>query len=57
MAHPQWSSTVDFDPAQSTRTRRELFARFAGTPAVVLGGHFVGGRIERDGTAFRLTMD
>jgi glyoxylase-like metal-dependent hydrolase (beta-lactamase superfamily II) len=54
MAHLDWSSTVDFDPTQAARTRRDLFARFAGTPAVVLGGHFVGGRIARDGEAFRL---
>jgi hypothetical protein len=36
------------------KTRRELFARFAGTPTLVLGGHFAGGRIARDGDAFRL---
>jgi glyoxylase-like metal-dependent hydrolase (beta-lactamase superfamily II) len=54
MARLDWSSTVDFDPAQAVRTRRELFARFAGTPARILGGHFIGGRIVRDGGAFRL---
>jgi glyoxylase-like metal-dependent hydrolase (beta-lactamase superfamily II) len=54
MTHLDWSSTVDFDPAQAARTRRDLFARFAGTPAVILGGHFSGGRIARDGAAFRL---
>jgi glyoxylase-like metal-dependent hydrolase (beta-lactamase superfamily II) len=54
MARLDWSSTVDFDPAQAARTRRDLFARFAGTPARILGGHFTGGRIVRDGDAFRL---
>jgi glyoxylase-like metal-dependent hydrolase (beta-lactamase superfamily II) len=57
MAHLDWASTVDSDPAQSTRTRHELFARFAGPPALVLGGHFCGGRIVRDGDAFRLAME
>lgn len=54
MAHLDWSSVVDFDPAQSTETRRELFSRFADTPTLVIGGHFNGGRIARDGDAFRL---
>ena len=39
-AHLDWASTVDFDPAQSTRTRQELFARFAGSSALVLGRPF-----------------
>jgi glyoxylase-like metal-dependent hydrolase (beta-lactamase superfamily II) len=54
MARLDWSSTVDFDPAQAVRTRRDLFGRFAGTPTLILGGHFTGGRIVRDGDAFRL---
>jgi len=56
MAHLDWSSTVDSDPVQSARTRNELFARFAGTPTRILGGHFVGGTIVRDGEAFRLAV-
>jgi glyoxylase-like metal-dependent hydrolase (beta-lactamase superfamily II) len=56
MAHLDWASTADYDPAQSTRTREELFSRFAGTPTLVLGGHFLGGRIVRDSKAFRLAM-
>jgi glyoxylase-like metal-dependent hydrolase (beta-lactamase superfamily II) len=54
MARLDWSSTVDFDPAQAVRTRRDLFGRFASTPTLILGGHFAGGRIVRDGDAFRL---
>jgi hypothetical protein len=38
------------------RTRHDLFLRFAGTPTRILGGHFVGGTIVRDGDAFRLAM-
>ena len=56
MAHLDWASTADSDPAQSTQTRRELFSRFAGTPTLILGGHFLGGRIVRDGEAFRPAM-
>ena len=53
MAHLDWSSTADFDPIQAAATRRELFARFADTPTLVIGGHFDAGHIKRDGDAFR----
>jgi glyoxylase-like metal-dependent hydrolase (beta-lactamase superfamily II) len=56
MAHLDWASTADFDAAQSTETRRRLFSRFAGTPTRVVGGHFSGGRIVRDGDAFKMVM-
>lgn len=53
MAHLDWSSTADFDQAQSMRTRRDLFGRFADTPTLVIAGHFGPGSIKRDGEAFR----
>jgi glyoxylase-like metal-dependent hydrolase (beta-lactamase superfamily II) len=53
MAHLDWSSTVDHDPAQAARTRRELFSRFADTRTLLIGGHFSGGHVIRDGEAFR----
>jgi len=53
MAHLDWSSTADSDPAQSAVTRRELFSRFADTPTLVIGGHFSAGHIRRDGDAFK----
>lgn len=53
MAHLDWSSTADSDQAQSATTRRELFARFADRPTLVIGGHFSAGHIRRDGDAFR----
>ena len=56
MAHLDWSSTADFDPAQAAATRRELFSRFADTPTLVIGGHFSAGRIKRDGTAFKFIV-
>jgi glyoxylase-like metal-dependent hydrolase (beta-lactamase superfamily II) len=56
MAHLDWSSTADFDPVQSAKTRRELFSCFADTPTLAIGGHFNGGHIQRDGDAFRFIV-
>jgi glyoxylase-like metal-dependent hydrolase (beta-lactamase superfamily II) len=59
MARLDWSSTADHDAAQAARTRREVFARLAGTPTLVIGTHFAGataGRIVRDGDAYRLVV-
>jgi glyoxylase-like metal-dependent hydrolase (beta-lactamase superfamily II) len=53
MAHLDWSSTADSDPVQAAVTRRELFARFADTPTLVIGGHYDAGHIRRDGDAFQ----
>ena len=59
MARLDWCSAADSDPAQAERTRRDVFARLAGTPTLVIGTHFAGvtaGRIVRDGAAFRLVV-
>ena len=56
MTHLDWSSTADSDPVQSAVTRRELFSRFADTPALVIGGHFNAGRIHRDGDGFKFIV-
>jgi glyoxylase-like metal-dependent hydrolase (beta-lactamase superfamily II) len=56
MAHLDWSSTADSDPAQSVVTRRDLFARFADRPVLVIGGHFDAGHIRRDGGAFKFVV-
>ena len=56
MAHLDWSSTADSDPAQSTATRRNLFSRFADAPRLVIGGHFSAGHIKRDGDAFKFVV-
>jgi glyoxylase-like metal-dependent hydrolase (beta-lactamase superfamily II) len=53
MAHLAWSSTADFDPEQAALSRRQLFARFADTPTLVIGGHFGAGHIKREGDAYR----
>lgn len=59
MARPEWAAAVDYDQAASTRTRREMFAKLADTPTLVIGTHFAAptaGRIVRDGDAFRLAV-
>jgi glyoxylase-like metal-dependent hydrolase (beta-lactamase superfamily II) len=56
MAHLDWSSTADSNPAQSAVTRRDLFGRFADRPVLVIGGHFNAGHIRRDGDAFRFVV-
>lgn len=59
MAHPEWASTADHDQAASTRTRRDVFARLAGTPTLVIGTHFAtptAGRVVKDGDAWRLAV-
>ena len=59
IAHPEWSSTADWDPAEAQRTRERMFAELAGAPVLVLGTHFAGataGRILRDGAVWRLEV-
>jgi glyoxylase-like metal-dependent hydrolase (beta-lactamase superfamily II) len=56
MANLDWSSTADSDAVQSAATRRQLFSRFADTPALVIGGHFDAGRIRLDGDAFKFVV-
>ena len=55
MAHLDWSSTFDSDPVQAAKTREILFAKLAGTPIRVIGGHFDPGYVVREGNAFRLS--
>jgi glyoxylase-like metal-dependent hydrolase (beta-lactamase superfamily II) len=59
MAHPEWLSSADYDADEARRTRRDIFARLAGTPTLVIGTHFAGptaGRVVRAGDAFRLEV-
>jgi len=56
MAHPEWASRFDVDPAAAQATRRQFLDRHAGHAVLVLGTHFASpsaGRIERDGAAYR----
>jgi glyoxylase-like metal-dependent hydrolase (beta-lactamase superfamily II) len=59
IAHPEWDTTADSDPAQGIRTRWEMFEKLAGTPVLVIGTHFAGataGHIVRDGDSYRLAI-
>lgn len=58
-ARPDWASAADYDAAQSTQTRRNMFDALAGRPTLVIGTHFSGptaGRVVRDGNAYRLDV-
>jgi len=57
IAHPQWSSTADWDQQASAETRDQFLKRYADGPVLVIGTHFAAptaGHIVRDGDAFRL---
>ncbi len=57
IAHPQWSSTADWDQQASAETRNQFLNRYADGPVLVIGTHFAAptaGRIVRDGDRFRL---
>ena len=54
MAHLDWSSTADSDPAKSPDTRRELFSRFADKPVLVIGGHYNAGHHQARGRQLQI---
>jgi len=59
IAHPEWSTLADSDPAQGIETRLLMFQSLADTPVLVIGTHFAGataGRIVRDGETYRLDV-
>ena len=59
MARPEWVSSADYDAEQARRTRRDVFARLAGTRTLVIGTHFAtptAGRVVPAGDAFRLEV-
>ena len=59
LAHPEWSSTADHDPAAAEATRRRIFNTLAGKPVLVIGTHFAGptaGHVVRDGITYKLVV-
>ena len=57
IAHPEWSSTADWDQSASAATRIEFLSRYADKPVLIIGTHFAAptaGRIVRDGQVYRL---
>jgi glyoxylase-like metal-dependent hydrolase (beta-lactamase superfamily II) len=56
LAHPDWTTRMDVDPAQTVTTRRRLFDRAVGRRCLVHGFHLaVLGRVERAGEGYRFT--
>ena len=57
IAHPEWSSTADWDQTRSAETRHQFLDRYADRPVLVIGTHFAAptaGHVIRDGDAYRL---
>jgi glyoxylase-like metal-dependent hydrolase (beta-lactamase superfamily II) len=57
MAHPEWSSVSDSDPAMARRTRVDTLGLVADQAMLFIGTHFpapTAGHVRRDGAAFRL---
>ena len=57
MAHPEWSSTADYDPAAAEATRHRIFGELSGEPVLMIGTHFASptaGHVVRDGEAYKL---
>ena len=60
LAHPDWSIVNDYDPAQSARTREEMFAAVVGTPTLMIGTHWPApsaGHVHRAATGYRLAEE
>jgi len=59
LAHPEWSSTADYDPAAAEATRHRILSALAGEPVLMIGTHFAGptaGHVVRDGNAYKLLV-
>ncbi|MEM7020238.1 MAG: MBL fold metallo-hydrolase, partial [Pseudomonadota bacterium] len=57
IAHPEWSSAVDYDQTQSASTRDAFLAKYSDRPVLIIGTHFAeptAGKIVKDGDAYRL---
>ncbi len=56
LARPDWAAEPDVDKKRSTRTRHDIFERFADQPTLILGSHFhapTAGHIVRDADRYR----
>ncbi|MDH3644033.1 MAG: MBL fold metallo-hydrolase [Gammaproteobacteria bacterium] len=57
IAHPEWSSSADWNQQASANTRDGFLGRYADRPVLIIGTHFAAptaGHIVRDGDSFRL---
>lgn len=60
IAHPEWNSAFDSDPAQAHKTRKSLFEKYCGSQTLIIGTHFArptAGHLVKDGKAFRLNVN
>lgn len=60
MKHPEWAARADYDPVQSTATRRAFYERYADQSMLVIGTHFAtptAGRVVRDGDTYRFDVE
>lgn len=58
-AHPEWSSSPDWDKPQAIETRKRMYNRFAGSPTLIIGTHFAtptAGYLKQDGDVWRLDV-
>ena len=59
IAHPDWPSGSDIDPALAVTTRKAVLEQAAGQPVLFIGTHFAAptaGHVLRDGAAFRFEV-
>jgi glyoxylase-like metal-dependent hydrolase (beta-lactamase superfamily II) len=59
IAHPEWCSAADSDPAMGQQTRERMLKELSSRPVLVIGTHFAGataGRIVKDGDAYRMDV-
>jgi glyoxylase-like metal-dependent hydrolase (beta-lactamase superfamily II) len=57
IAHPEWSSTADSDPAEARVTREHMLTHLSDAPILMIGTHFAGrtaGHVVREADAYRL---
>jgi glyoxylase-like metal-dependent hydrolase (beta-lactamase superfamily II) len=58
LAHPNWSSDLDYDKNAARSTRMAFLEEFADKEILFIGTHFAGptaGKLVRDGAGYRLT--
>jgi glyoxylase-like metal-dependent hydrolase (beta-lactamase superfamily II) len=59
VAHPEWSSIADSDPAAAAKTRARMLGEAADAAILFIGTHFpapTAGHVRRDGEVFHLEI-
>jgi glyoxylase-like metal-dependent hydrolase (beta-lactamase superfamily II) len=58
--HPDWASAVDIDPAESTRSRLNIFETYGDTSTLIIGTHFPSptvGHLKKKGAVWWLDVE